>query len=124
MPDLPQQPLLPAQPWYTSPVQRAQVFGAVSSLAALIIQLFEIHADIAVVNLKIGLVAQCCNLAFGVWGIIKRQTSTVHPLTMTEGGAKAATAKNPPMLDADPTKTAAPQQTATMSNTPPKDPLP
>lgn len=121
MSDPVQQPLLPAMPWYTSPVQRAQVFGAVSSLAALIIQLFEIQADIAVVNLKIGLVAQACNLAFGVWGIIKRQTSAVHPLTMTAAGAEKQTIANPPMMATDPTKTAAPQQTATMSNTPPRD---
>jgi hypothetical protein len=91
-------PLLPPEPWYTSSVQRAQFFALLTSAAAVIIQLFDFQVDVQLVNAKIGLVAQLANMAFTGWGIFKRQTSTIQPLTMTAAGAakKADTAQLDP----------------------------
>lgn len=81
--------ILPAEPWYTSPVQRAQVFASLSGLAALVIQLFELQVDVAVINVKIGIIAQIVNVGFGFWGILKRSNSEIQPLTLTKAGADA-----------------------------------
>lgn len=81
--------ILPAEPWYTSPVQRAQVFASLSGIAALVIQLLDLQVDVAMINVKIGIVAQIVNVGFGLWGILKRSSSEIQPLTLTKAGADA-----------------------------------
>ena len=49
--------------------------------------------------------------------LVSRKNSPIAPLTISTASADSRNAVNPPMLDVDPTKTQAPQQTATMSNT-------
>ncbi len=77
-----------ATAWYNSSVQRAQVFAALSSLAAIIIPLVGLNVDIQIINAKLALVAQAVNLGFTLWGIMRRQTSDIQPLTMTKAGAE------------------------------------
>ena len=89
-------PVLPATPWYQSPVQRAAVFATISSMVALGIQLFGVEVDAQLVNVKIGIVAQLSNLGFGLWAIVKRQTSAIQPLTITKAGAVTKNIINPP----------------------------
>lgn len=85
----PQSPVLPPEPWYKSPVQRAQVFAALSSIAAIAIPLFGFNIDISIINAKLGLVAQLVNLGFTLWGIMRRSNSSLQPLTLTKAGAAA-----------------------------------
>ena len=100
-----QQPLLPAEPWYASPAQRAAVLGIIAGMAAAVIDLFGLSVDAQVFNAKLALVGQLVSLGFNVLTIIKRGRSDIAPLTLTSGGAEYRNLANPPMLDADPTKT-------------------
>lgn len=82
-----QTPLLPPEPWYTSAVQRAAVFGMIAGTLGLAAQLFEVSVAIEVINLKVGIIAQLANMGFALWGIIKRKSSSIQPLTLTRASA-------------------------------------
>lgn len=103
-----EQSVLPPAPWYTSDVQRAQVFavvsGFLSTAVGVVIQLFNFSIDAAIVNMKVALVLQLVNLGFGAWGLLKRAMSQVQPLTLTAGAAVRRSERLPPILDSDPTK--------------------
>jgi hypothetical protein len=80
---------LPAQPWYTSAVQKSQVTAAISALLALSPKLgsllglntpVEVQAAVEAVFGVIALIAP-------VIGSILRAHSTVQPLTLTQKGA-------------------------------------
>lgn len=87
MPEENQTPLLPAAPWYTSPVQRAAVLATLTSAIGLMIQLFNLSWDVQMVNAKMAIVGQIFNLGFSLWAVIRRQTSRIAPLTLTRKGA-------------------------------------
>jgi hypothetical protein len=104
-----QQPVLPAVPWYESPVQvrlvSAGISGAISvvfrtiDLLGFELQVKHIDVDALGANLAQGVALVFVGLAW--W---KRQRSAVAPLTFTATGAAAHAVSNPPLLDSDPTK--------------------
>lgn len=123
-----QQPLLPAEPFYKSPVFTKLVAAGVVQLISLglrIAKMFghDLAPDVNMEDIKsIGAdIAQFIAFALGIWAMVDRKNSAVHPLTYTAAGAEKQNAANPPILESDPTKTAMPNQTATVINTPPKD---
>lgn len=89
-------PVLPATPWYESPVQRAAVAAIVTSAMALIAQLFELNIDLQTINAKAGIVLQLANLVFSGAAILRRKNSEIQPLTLTKAGAEAKNISNPP----------------------------
>jgi len=100
-----QQPILPPEPWYNSPVQVAAVVAALSQLASILIRWLGLPVTDEQIDTYSADALQFVTIAFGIWAIVKRQTSAVAPLTMTAGGAARQTAAHPPLLDSDPTKT-------------------
>jgi hypothetical protein len=105
----PNQPVLPAQPWYTSPVQVQLVAAGFTQGISIIfrtidllgfeLQLKHIDVDALGANLAQGLVLLFVGIAW--W---KRQRSQVAPLTFSKQAAKEMTQSNPPLLASDPTK--------------------
>jgi hypothetical protein len=106
-------PVLPPAPWYSSEVQRAQVFALVAGLSStmigIVIQLFGLSVDAAQINAKVALGLQLVNLGGNGWGLIKRAVSKVQPLTLTKGRADAMNEADPSILIVDPTKIPAKQ---------------
>jgi hypothetical protein len=104
-----QQPVLPPQPWYTSPVQVQLVAAGVTQFISIVfrtidllgfeLQLQKLDVDAIGANVAQGLVLVFVAIAW--W---KRQRSQVAPLTMTQKRADDLTKMNPPVLSADPTK--------------------
>jgi hypothetical protein len=122
------QPLLPAEPFWKSPVFTKLVGAGVAQLISLGLRVAKMlgHHPMPDMDLEeikaIGAdAAQLIAFGLTAWAMINRKNSAVHPLTFTETGAAKQNAINPPMLSEDPTKATVPQQTATMSNTPPRD---
>lgn len=104
-----QQSVLPAEAWYHSPVQVAAVIAAASQLASIVIRWFGLPITDEQIETYSADALQFVTIASSVWAIVKRQTSAVAPLTLTAGGAARQTTANPPLLDADPTKTQEPK---------------
>lgn len=106
----PNQPVLPAQAWYTSPLQLRLVAAGVSQAISMLLRTinllgFEIHiAAVDHVDELAANLTQGVALGFVAWAWWKRQRSQIAPLTMTAKGAEDLTRINPPVLDADPTK--------------------
>jgi len=123
-----QQPLLPAEPFYKSPVFTKLVGAGIAQFISLVLRIakmmgYEIDVNMEDIQGVSADAAQFIAFAFIAWAAMSRKNSAVHPLTMTAAGAEKQNEANPPMLATDPTKTMAPQQTATMSDTP-KRPTP
>jgi hypothetical protein len=121
-----QQPLLPAAPIYKSDVfikGAGAVLTQIVSLGFRVAKYFnpEIGIDEEAVQGFIADGLQIVAAALALWSLASRKNSAIAPLTYTASGAAKQNAENPPMLGADPTKTPAPQQTATMST---KEPSP
>lgn len=117
-----QQPLLPAEPIYKSDVfikGAGAVIAQVVSLGFRVAKYFnpEIGIDEEAVQGFVADGLQIVAFAVAVWSLSSRKNSAIAPLTFTAGGAAKKNAVNPPILEADPTKTPAPQQTATVSTT-------
>lgn len=110
-----QQSLLPAAPWYSSSVQVAAVVAGLSQLASILIRWVGLPVTDVQLDIYTADALQFVTIGAGLLAVLKRGNSAVAPLTLTAGGAAKQNAANPPMLDADPTKTPAPQQVATMS---------
>lgn len=106
---VPQQPVLPAAPWYTSEVQVRAVIALAAQLLSIglrVLQHFGVHLESSSVDLDMVVadVSQGIAIVFAVLAIVKRQQSPVAPLTITAKAAEARTAANPPVLPADPSK--------------------
>lgn len=95
-------PVLPATPWYESAVQRAAVAGMVTSVLAIVAQLFELNVDAQIINVKAGLVLQLANLGFSLAAIVRRKNSAIQPLTLTKTGAEVKNAANPSVVSPTP----------------------
>lgn len=116
MPDpIQQQPLLPAEPFYKSTVFVKLAGALVAQLISLGLRIAkmlghdlapEVSADD--INSISADVAQLIAAGLAGWAMVSRKNSAIHPLTYTATGAAKLNAANPPMLDSDPTKAAAP----------------
>lgn len=129
MTDPQQQPLLPAVPWWKSEVQVRAVIALVAQLVSIGLRMVGRYTELAVstdmIDAIFADITQGVAILFGMLAVMKRQSSPVAPLTLSVAAAEKKIAVNPPMLATDPTLVPAPQQTATMSNTPqPKESKP
>lgn len=105
----PNQPIVPAAPWYESPVQVRLVSAGISGATSLVFRTidllgFEIqvkHIDVDALGANLGQGVAMVFLALAWW---KRQRSQLAPLTMTRKAADDQTRINPPVLAIDPTK--------------------
>jgi hypothetical protein len=107
MPD--PQPLLPATPWWESEVQLRAVLAMAAQLVSVGLRIaghlgLQLQVSGADVDAIFADLTQGAAIWLGVLAIIKRQKSTVSPLTLTTSGAALQTINNPSLLDADPTK--------------------
>lgn len=117
-----QQPLIPAQPWYTSEVQVRAVIALGAQLVSIALRMVGRYTELSIttemIDAIVADISQGVAILFGLLAVMKRQASPVSPLTLTAAGAEKKSIENPSMLATDPTKVPAPPQTATMS---PKD---
>lgn len=81
-------PVLPPDPWYASPAQRAGFAALLTSIVSMVLQLFGKNIDIQIINLKVGLVLQIISACYTVWAMVKRARSNIQPLTWTRKGAE------------------------------------
>lgn len=103
-----EQPILPAEPWYTSEVQVRAAIAMAAQLVSIILRIVGQYTTVSittdVIDSIVADVSQGAAILFGFLAITKRQTSKVAPLTLTAAGAERKIAANPPLLDSDPTK--------------------
>jgi hypothetical protein len=103
-----QQPVLPAEAWYTSEVQVRAVIALGAQLVSIALRMVGRYTEVSVttemVDAIVADISQGVAILFGILAVTKRQNSAVAPLTMTAGGAERKTLANPPVLDSDPTK--------------------
>lgn len=104
-----QQPILPPAPWYTSEVQVRAVIAIGGQLVSLIFRtlpMVGLNIDTALIDVDalVANASQGVAIVFAGMAIMKRQQSSVAPLTLTAGSAAVRTVQNPPLLDTDPTK--------------------
>lgn len=98
------QPVLPPEPWYTSPVQIGAVIAALSQIASILIRWFGLPVSDAQLEQYSADALQLVTIGAGLYAIWKRQVSPVAPLTLTRTGADQMKASTPPLLDSDPTR--------------------
>lgn len=104
-----EQSLLPPEPWYRSEVQVRAVIALGAQLVSILLRAVGRYTELQFSSEQLDLImadiTQGVAIWFGVLAVIKRQTSTVQPLTLTAGSAAAKAATSTSLLDADPTKT-------------------
>lgn len=103
------QPVLPAAPWYSSPVQVQLVTAGVAQAISIVFRTvdalgYEIKLGAADVDALAANVTQGVAMACVAWAWWKRQRSQVAPLTFTAKAAEDLTKARPPILEQDPTK--------------------
>jgi hypothetical protein len=87
-----QSPVLPPEAWYTSAVQFNAVIAAGAQLVSIGLRVANRYFDVGFndedVQLLVADIMQGAAIVFGVIAIVKRQTSSIQPLTLTAAGAE------------------------------------
>jgi hypothetical protein len=109
-----EQPMLPPTPWWESEVQVRAVIAMTAQLVSIVLRVVSRYTELSIttdmVDAIVADITQAVAVLFGGLAIIKRQTSSVQPLTLTSGAAAAKAVESPPMFKSDPTKPGAPSQ--------------
>jgi hypothetical protein len=98
------QPLIPPQPWYTSPIQIAGVVAGLSQVVSILIRWFGLHITDAQLQAYSADALQIVTILAGAYAIVRRQRSQLAPLTLTRRGANKLANANPSLLTSDPSK--------------------